>query len=122
MNFFQSIKSVYKNYWNYKGRASRSEYWYFYLFSFLVALLLTISSSFLNLIFIVLNLIPNLFVAIRRLHDTNKSGWFMFISLIPIAGPIIYLVRLCKKSDEGDNDYGPNPLQVPQEQAQTVNS
>ncbi len=54
-------------------------------------------------------LIPSLAVGIRRLHDTGKSGWWIFISLIPFVGPIILLIFLVKDSDPGTNLYGPNP-------------
>ena len=54
-------------------------------------------------------LLPGLGVAVRRLHDTGKSGWMIFIILIPFAGVIWFLVLMCTDSDSGDNEYGPNP-------------
>ncbi|MCH9632613.1 MAG: Inner membrane protein YhaI [Chlamydiae bacterium] len=131
MNLFQSVKSVYKNYWNFRGRASRSEFWYFCLFTSLVELLLSATEIFstaiviykesllvtallvviwiMRLLFAIFNIIPHLFVAIRRLHDTNRSGWCLLI-ILTIIGIPIYLYLMYCKSDKGDNDYGPNPL------------
>ncbi len=144
MNLIQSIKSAYKNYWNFRGRASRSEFWYFYLFEILGWIILsavevTLTAIFayqqslvstpilfaiwvLRILFYIFNLIPNLFLTIRRLHDTNHSGWFVLINLIPLVGFIIYIVCLCDKSDEGDNDYGPHPLSQSQEPASATSS
>jgi len=53
--------------------------------------------------------VPGLAVSVRRLHDIGKSGWYYFIILIPIAGPIWFLVLMCTDSQPGDNQYGPNP-------------
>jgi uncharacterized membrane protein YhaH (DUF805 family) len=57
-------------------------------------------------------LVPSLAVGVRRLHDTNHSGWWLFISLIPLIGAIILLVFLVGDSQPGDNKYGPNPKAV----------
>jgi uncharacterized membrane protein YhaH (DUF805 family) len=57
-------------------------------------------------------LIPGIAVAVRRLHDVGKSGWFILISLIPIIGGIWLLVLLVTDSESGDNEYGPNPKAV----------
>lgn len=54
-------------------------------------------------------LIPSIAVGVRRLHDIGKSGWFMFIVLIPIVGGIWLLVLYCTDSEPGENEYGPNP-------------
>ena len=59
-------------------------------------------------------LTPALAVAIRRLHDVGKSGWFLFVALIPLVGPIWLLILACKDGDPGPNLYGPNPKEIPQ--------
>ena len=105
------------NYANFKGRASRSEYWRFYgitiviagIFNVLSALVMdTALASVVGLISIVYNLailLPSIGLAARRLHDIGKSGWMLLISLIPFG--IIYIIYLlAQKGDEGDNQYG----------------
>lgn len=104
------------NYANFKGRASRSEYWRFYgitiviagIFNVLSALVMdTALASVVGLISIVYNLailLPSIGLAARRLHDIGKSGWMLLISLIPFG--IIYIIYLlAQKGDEGDNQY-----------------
>lgn len=104
------------NYANFKGRASRSEYWRFYgitiviagIFNVLSALVMdTALASVVGLISIVYNLailLPSIGLAARRLHDIGKSGWMLLISLIPFG--IIYVIYLlAQKGDEGDNQY-----------------
>lgn len=106
---------VLTNYFQFNGRARRTEYWMFTLFSFIIALLLSFVQSFLNLgelltwIYSLFVFIPSLAVGVRRLHDTGKSGWWILINLIPIIGAIIFIIFACMDSDYGDNEYGPNP-------------
>lgn len=117
-------KVVFENYANFKGRARRSEYWYYVLTNFLIQLPLLIlffvfsanENVGVGLIFYGLMilyslavLIPSLAVAVRRLHDVGKSGWFYFICLIPIIGSIWLLVLFFTEGDQGENDYGPDP-------------
>lgn len=115
-----------RNYANFKGRARRSEYWYFALFNVLFAIAAILIDNALNttfymgenypfryglvyLLYALFALLPGLAVLVRRLHDTGKSGWFFFICLIPLVGPIWLLVLLFTNSMYGDNRYGPNP-------------
>lgn len=109
-----------KNYAEFNGRASRREYWMFSLSHIIIlALILWLSMAFetvvsgltsiLSILYMIVTLIPHLAVLVRRLHDTNQSGWFYFISFIPFIGPIILFVFLCKKGTSGDNNYGPDP-------------
>jgi uncharacterized membrane protein YhaH (DUF805 family) len=117
-------KVVLKNYANFTGRARRSEYWYFALTNLLLILpfyLLAIAGvtsdapalSFLGIgiygIVAIGTLIPGLAVAVRRLHDLNKSGWNYFFVLIPLVGPIILLVWFFTEGNSGENNYGPDP-------------
>ena len=112
MTFEESVEHVFSNYFNAKGRASRSEYWWWYLFTILasiaVSLLGVILDYFTGIEFIstiltwglsILILIPNICVQIRRYHDINRSGWW-------ILCPIVNMVFLFFAGDEGENDYG----------------
>lgn len=112
--------NVLKNYATFNGRARRREYWMFSLFHMIIlALILWLSITFetdvsgltaiLSILYILVTLIPHLAVLVRRLHDTNQSGWFYLISFIPFIGPIVLFVFLCKKGTCGDNYYGPDP-------------
>lgn len=107
VDFGEAIKIGFKKYATFKGRASKSEFWWFYLLSFLVSMLL--SWTFIAPLAMFL---PMLAVGVRRLHDIGKSGWYYLMSLIPIAGPIIVIVQWCKDSVPADNEYGPGPQPV----------
>lgn len=110
---------VLKKYAVFGGRAGRPEYWYFVLFNIIVSLVLgfldglfgTFNSGarigLLGGIYSLAVLCPSIGVGIRRLHDIDRSGWWLFISLIPIVGWIILLVWMIRESDSGANQYGP---------------
>ncbi|MEB4783404.1 DUF805 domain-containing protein [Paenibacillus jamilae] len=103
-----------KNYVGFQGRARRTEYWMFVLFSviasFIVGLIdgLLGLTPILTLIYSLAVLLPSLGVLARRLHDTGKSGWWILIALVPFGG-IVLLVFACLDSQPGDNKYGKNP-------------
>ena len=112
MTFKQSVENVLSNYFNIHGRASRSEYWWWYLFTVLVSIAvslvgvildkllgLTFITTILTWGFSLLILIPNFCVQVRRYHDINRSGWWMLC-------PIVNLIFLFFVGDEGENDYG----------------
>jgi uncharacterized membrane protein YhaH (DUF805 family) len=118
MNFQQAIASGFQNYVNFAGRAVRSEYWYWVLFSVLGglvtgildgALFTTDSISPLNSIFGLLTFLPSLAVGVRRLHDIDRTGWWVLIAFT-IIGIIVLIVWACQKSDPGPNRYGPPRL------------
>lgn len=115
MTFGEAIRSCYSNYATFSGRASRSEYWFFTLYHFLVVLVCMtgfpfgLSYSLLALSFLV-NFLPSLSVLVRRLHDTGRSGWWYWIALVPLVGPILLLVWLCTRGTCGSNGYGSDPL------------
>lgn len=113
MRFTEAIKHVFKNYVTFTGRACRSEYWYFVLFSVVVSLILTRTPRAISYIYSAAVFLPSLAVTVRRLHDIGKSGWFWLLSIIPVVGPIILIVWFCRDSDPGPNEYGPNPKEVP---------
>lgn len=128
---------VKEKYAHFEGRATRSEYWYFYLFNFIFNVICQIAASSAassiativsshskeeaiidGLLYIIFYIIfsfalflPQLGVTIRRLHDTGKSGWYWLIVLIPIAGIFIFIAQLIKPSSPEDNKYGPAPKQ-----------
>ena len=110
MNFVESIQSGFRNYTNFHGRAPRSEYWYFHLFVFLATMASVLTGPLLIGVMLVL-LIPTLAVNIRRLHDIDRSGWWIFIVWIPLVGAIILLVWHCERGTDGFNRFGPDPLE-----------
>ena len=98
---------VLQNYATFKGRASRSEYWYFVLFNVIFSIVLGFVSGIVDLpilytIYSLVLLIPSIAVAVRRMHDVGKSGWFI---LIPIYG----LILACTQGVKGENEYGTEP-------------
>jgi uncharacterized membrane protein YhaH (DUF805 family) len=114
MNFGEAIRSVFSNYATFEGRAARSEYWFFFLFCFLVQVAGNILLYRLPLmqevvlgLFGLVVLIPSIAVAARRLHDIDRSGWWQLIVLIPIIGLIVLIVFYCIRGTEGPNRYGP---------------
>ena len=104
-----------------KGRATRSEYWYFILFTSLITLGLSMidqatgtfdqetNQGLMSGLFSLFILLPSIAVFVRRLHDTGRSGWWFWILLVPLVGFIVILVFFCTDSQEEANQYGPNP-------------
>ena len=98
---------VLQNYATFKGRASRSEHWYFVLFNIIFSIVLSYVSGVVNLpilytIYSLALLIPSIAVAVRRMHDVGKSGWFILI-------PIYDLILACTQGVKGENEYGTEP-------------
>ncbi|HEY7988302.1 MAG TPA: DUF805 domain-containing protein [Lapillicoccus sp.] len=119
MSFVDAIKSVFTQYVGFSGRARRSEFWYFYLFTILLSIVASIvqramTNSTNGIVTTIIGLaivLPYLAVAVRRLHDTSRSGWWLLIGLIPVVGTIILIVFWVQDS-HGDNQYGPSPKAV----------
>ena len=115
MTFGEAIRSCYSNYATFSGRAPRSEYWFFTLYHSLIVLVCMagfpfgLGYSLLALSFLA-NFLPSLSVLVRRLHDTGRSGWWYWIVLVPLVGPILVLVWLCTRGTFGGNGYGHDPL------------
>ena len=111
MNLIESVKTCFKKYGVIEGRASRSEYWFFILFYALISLPLeffayeNLNIAIIELIITIGFLIPTITVATRRLHDVNRSGWWMLIPLT-IIGIIPFLYWTLKKGDEKENSFG----------------
>ncbi|KAF2507474.1 DUF805 domain-containing protein [Flavobacterium foetidum] len=125
-------KVVFENYANFKGRARRSEYWYFILAQFVIMISIFIVAAiigavlgdvlsgvlignFAYMLYCLATILPALGVVVRRLHDVGKSGWFYFISLIPFIGGIWLLVLLVTDGDYGSNQYGHDPKNIADE-------
>jgi len=130
MTLVVSVKTCLSKYATWQGRASRSEFWYFNLFSFLCSLLAQLIDNVLGITFkftneltgqelssnggyiqalVVLGMfLPQLAVLVRRLHDTNRSGWWYWLFLVPFIGAILLLVWFCSAGTTGENSYGPD--------------
>ena len=114
MTFGEAVRSGFDHYVKFDGRASRPAFWWWVLFAFLVGVAANIidlgidTRVFSGLAGLAL-LLPNISVSIRRLHDTNRTGWWILIGLIPLIGLIVLLVFYLQDSDPGENNYGPPP-------------
>ncbi|WP_293886933.1 MULTISPECIES: DUF805 domain-containing protein [unclassified Sphingobacterium] len=120
------LKVVRDNYANFEGRARRKEYWMFVLAVFVLffalgivgGILSVVSDTLASLFYGIMGLaylallIPAIAVTVRRLHDTNKSGWFILVSLIPFVGSLYLLYLEILEGDKGPNQYGPDPKAV----------
>jgi len=102
MTFQESIKVCFSKYADFTGRASRSEYWWFMLFLILVSLAASMISPMLSGLFSLGTLLPALAAAIRRLHDTNRSGWWQLIAFVPVIGLIVMLIFLAQEGKAGE--------------------
>jgi uncharacterized membrane protein YhaH (DUF805 family) len=106
---------VLKKYAVFSGRARRKEYWMFFLFNIIISFVLGFveglvgSQGIVTGLYFLAVLIPGIAVSFRRLHDTDRSGWWLLIALIPLIGTIVLLVFLVQDSKPGENQYGPNP-------------
>lgn len=115
---------VWKKYAVFEGRTARKPFWMFALWNFIVEVVLFIvfaaimastKSHAAIVIFWVYGLavlLPGLGLSVRRLHDTNRTGWWLLIDVVPLVGPIVLLVFFVMDSTPGDNKYGPNPKGV----------
>lgn len=122
---------VIKKYVTFNGRARRKEYWMFILFNAIFGIVASLLDNLLGLnfsseyssyasvstgiiaaVYSLAVFLPTLAVAIRRLHDIGKSGWWLLISLIPLAGPIWLFVLMVTDGNVGENQYGSDPKAV----------
>jgi uncharacterized membrane protein YhaH (DUF805 family) len=118
MNFPNAIVSGFRNYVNGRGRAARSEYWYWALFVFLLGFICSVLdagifpentvSPFSSVAGIV-TFLPGISVAVRRLHDIGRTGWWWLIAFT-VVGIIVLIYWACQKGDAGPNAYGSDPL------------
>ena len=113
MNFTESLNTCLKKYFVFQGRASRSEYWWFQLIvspSYFISTIIENEIGYFFLGITLFTLIPAISAGVRRLHDTNRSGFFLLISFIPFIGGIILLFFLIPEGTKGKNKFGPDPL------------
>jgi uncharacterized membrane protein YhaH (DUF805 family) len=121
MNFQQAVQSGFSNYANFRGRACRSEFWWWQLFLLLGGIVAALLDLFANSnvlggeplasLFYLATIIPGLAVSVRRLHDTDSSGWWILLGLIPLVGMIVLIVWWCQRGSKGYNRFGADPLQ-----------
>jgi uncharacterized membrane protein YhaH (DUF805 family) len=114
MNFVQAISSGFSNYVQFGGRASRSEYWYWTLFSFLASIAAAIIDGMLGLGFVspitgLALFLPGLAVSARRLHDIDRTFWWVLLAFTVIGG-FVLLYWDCVRGTLGPNRFGPDPL------------
>ncbi len=119
MTFTAAIKSAFANYAVFEGRATRSKYWWFFLFGFIINTLLEVATDMSGHTDVIGSLVtaaaalaivvPSLAVAARRLHDVNRSGWWQLIGLTIIGIPFL-LYWLIKKGTDGPNRFGEDRL------------
>ena len=113
MTFGESVSTCLKKYFVFKGRASRSEYWWFQLIvspSYFISTVFENDIAYIFLGITLFTLIPAISAGVRRLHDTNRSGFFLLISFIPFIGGLILLFFLIPEGTKGKNRFGPDPL------------
>lgn len=115
MTFEQSIRTCLNKYIDIEGRASRSEYWWWILFNIIVSIVAGLLDTMLGLGIVgalasLALLAPNITVGVRRLHDRDKSGWWLLLCLIPVVGFIVLLIWFVQPGSIGPNRYGPDPL------------
>ena len=111
---------VLKKYAVFSGRARRKEFWMFVLFNIIISIVIGLierllglgsgdGAGVLSIIYSLAVLLPSLGVSVRRLHDIDKTGWWLLIALIPVIGAIVLLIFFVKDSQAGENQYGLNP-------------
>ena len=118
MTFGEAVKSGFDHYVKFDGRASRSMFWWWVLFAILVSIAANIIDAIIwapifSLLAAIGLFLPGLSVAIRRLHDTNRTGWWYLIGLVPLIGFIVLLIFFLEQGTPGPNEYGPPPPGTP---------
>ena len=115
---------VLKKYSEFSGRARRKEYWIFLLFNIAISIVLAIIDGatgtfseemglgLLGGVYALGVLLPSIAVSVRRLHDTDRSGWWLLIGVIPVLGAIVLIVFMALDSNPGENQYGANPKEA----------
>ncbi len=105
MTFVEAIKTCFSKYADFNGRASRSEFWWWVLFVFLVSAAMSMISPMLSGLFSLGVLLPNIAVGARRLHDTDRSGWLQLLVIIPLIGWIL-MIYWCVQEAKEPNRFG----------------
>jgi len=119
MGFVEALTSGFKNYVNFSGRSPRSAYWFWILWMIIIGVIAIILDIMIfdtpqggpiNIIFGLATFLPGLAVGIRRLHDLDRTGWWVLIVFVPLIGIILLIVWACMKGTSGPNRFGPDPL------------
>ena len=121
MGMQDAVRTVFGKYATFSGRARRAEYWWFGLFVVLVGVVLSVVEGgkfrghmgqygLLTGLWNLVTLLPSLAVAVRRMHDTGRSGWWLLIVLIPLIGALVVLYWFVQRGTVGANDYGADPV------------
>ncbi len=118
MSFSEAISSGFKNYAVFSGRATRPAFWWFYLFTLIVGIAISVIEGamgssgimgglgIISFIWFLGVFLPTLGLVIRRLHDADHSGWWWFIGLVPLVGVIVLIVFWATPGTQGDNRFG----------------
>jgi uncharacterized membrane protein YhaH (DUF805 family) len=126
MNMIDAVKAVFSKYATFEGRARRSEYWWFVLFNLIVSIILgaafggghgmgeggmMMGGNLVSTLWSLATLLPAIAVGARRLHDIDRTGWWLLISFIPLIGWIVLIVFFASRGSAGPNRFGNDPLQ-----------
>ena len=124
VSFAQAVKLGFKSYFTFSGRATRAEYWWWLFFTVLAGIVLAVvdtltgtmgmfgDSGLLGFLFELATLVPSFALGARRLHDINRTGWWLLLVFIPMIGWIVLIVWSIERGDAGPNKYGPDPRQL----------
>ena len=113
MNFQQAVQTCFRKYVDFSGRASRPEYWWFFLAYFILAFVTGFIHEYVNLLVVLAFILPMLAAGARRLHDVGRSAWFLLLGLIPVIGSLVLLYFMVQPSQPESNLYGPPPEPLP---------
>jgi len=124
MNFSEAISAGFAGFFDFETRSQRSAYWYWTLFVLLVGLVTGFIDivifgpgvSIFNILSSLVLLIPGLAVSVRRLHDIDRSGWWLLLALIPVIGWFVLIYWAVQAGTDGDNDFGSDPVGVGSQQ------
>lgn len=107
MTFIESIQTCFRKYATFDGTAGRSEYWWFFLFNVIAGSILAEIGRVPSVIFTLAMLLPSIAAATRRLHDTDRSGWWQLICFVPLVGWIVLIVFLAQEGKANRYDVAP---------------
>ncbi|PZC45288.1 MAG: Uncharacterized membrane protein YhaH, DUF805 family [Chloroflexi bacterium] len=124
MGFGEAVNRAFRQYFTFSGRATRAEHWWFALFVTIGRIVFGGIGGFaglpgvLDAVWVIVTFIPSLAVGVRRLHDINRTGWWLLLWLVPVpvVGGIVIVVWACRQGDGGPNKYGPDPRQPASQQ------
>lgn len=114
MSFSEAISDGFSKYVTFSGRSSRSAYWWWYLFTFIVSLVATLIDQAIGTMFVISGIaglalfLPSLAVLVRRFHDAGHSGWWILVLLIPVVGFVVWLIFALTESKPA-NEWGEGP-------------